>query len=744
MFLVAVDDQVPYWVYGNRQDNGTMRGPSTGPERTEGTRGVAAPEPNASGGRGRRGAAGGFGGDTAVTPPRRVGGAVPNDTTAQRMLGLRQPNDTAGRDTTRGQAGDAGQAFGGGGGFGFAAGTTWDHGIGGCESGFTLPDPTNPDVVWASCYGNTVTRWDANTKTARSVAPWRHTLDSPPQELKYRCHWTPPLAIDPFDHNTVYYGCQVVFKTSDKGQSWKVISPDLSTRDPSRVVSSGGIVEDNLGQFYGEVVFAIAPSEIPRGLIWAGTNDGKIWYTRDGGATWNDVTKNVAGLPAWGTVRKIEPSHFDPATAYVAVDVHMMDDRRPYVYKTTDYGKTWKNVTGDLPNDHPLSYVMAVAENPNRRGMLFAGTGHGFFYSLDDGAHWTQFQDGLPAAPVSWIAIPDKRWHDVVVSTYGRGIYLLRDVAPLELKDRVVAGAPVTLYPPRVGYREARGGRADISFSLAQATPKPVTVEILDSLGTVIRSLQVPTRAGMNRATWDLRYEPPKRPELRTVALENPHIWEEPRFRNQRTRPITHWGIQQPQSQGPLALPGRYTVRLTVDSGSRPQTQPLRVIKDTKITTSAADLAASTRAQIRIRDDIDSAVAMINKLETMRKQIEDQRTAAAGKADVVASLDALEKKMLDVELQLVSKSDLNSDDKYYVERYRVYMNLIWLSGEVGSGAGDVAGGAEYAPTEASLATLADIEKDLSTARSAYARLMSQDVPAFNKAMQGKIANIAER
>jgi hypothetical protein len=343
---------------------------------------------------------------------------------------------------------------------------------------------------------------------------------------------------------------------------------------------------------------------------------------------------------------------------------------------------------------------------------------------------------------VSWIATPNKRWHDVVVSTYGRGVYVLRDIAPLEHKDRVVASAPVTLYPPRVGYREARSGRADITFSLAQATPRPVTLDILDSAGAVIRTLRVPTRAGVNRTTWDLRYEPPKAPELRTVALENPHIFEEPRFRNQQTRPITHWGIQQPQSQGPLALPGRYTVRLTVDSSARPQTQPLTIIKDSELASSPADLAASTRAQLRIRNDIDSAVAMINRLETMRKQIDDQRKAAAGKADVLASLDALEKKMLDVELQLVSKSDLNSDDKYYVEKYRVYMNLIWLSGEVGSGAGDVAGGAEYRPTDASLATLADIEKDLAAAKAAYVRLMNTDVPEFNRTMQGKIAAIA--
>ncbi len=173
-----------------------------------------------------------------------------------------------------------------------------------------------------------------------------------------------------------------------------MISPDLSTKDPSRIVFSGGVVGDNLGQFYGEVVFAIAPSEIQRGLIWAGTNDGKVWNTRDGGATWNDLTKNITGLPAWGTVRRIEPSRFDAGTAYVAYDFHLMDDRKPYLYKTTDFGRTWTNISGALPTGHPLDYVMTVAENPNRKGMIFVGTGHGFFYSLDDGKTLHAVQGG--------------------------------------------------------------------------------------------------------------------------------------------------------------------------------------------------------------------------------------------------------------------------------------------------------------------------------------------------------------
>ena len=731
-YHVAVDNQVPYWVYSNMQDDGTMRGPSTAPEGGAGGRGGrgggrGAADSTGRGGRSGRGAGrGGRGAPARDTAARVIAAGAPR---GRGGLGARP--DTASADSAAGGGRGGVSLFGGS--------STWDHGLGGCESGFTLPDPTDPNIVWASCYGNEVTRYDHTVKRARSVSPWIHTLDSPPNTLKYRCHWTPPLAIDPFDHNTVYYGCQVVFKTSNGGQSWSVISPDLSTRDSTRIVSSGGIVEDNLGQFYGEVVFAIAPSEIQRGLIWAGTNDGQLWYTRDGGTNWTNVTKNMAGLPAWGTIRKIEPSHFDAATAYVAIDVHMMDDRKPYIYKTTDFGQTWTNITSDLPASHPLDYVMAVTENPNRKGMLFAGTGHGFYYSLDDGSHWTQFKAGLPQTAVSWIVVP-KLWHDVVVSTYGRGIFILKDIAPLERAGEI-ADADVVLYPPHPGYRQARTGRADVTFALKQSSPRPARVEILDSAGTVVRTLQSPTRAGYNRVVWDLRYDLPHVVALRTPAPDNPHIFEEPRFRNRPTRPITHWGIQGAQTGGPLAVPGRYTVRVTVNGTT--ETQPLVVLKDPEITTSDADLAASTQAQVRVRNGLTASADLVNRLEVMRKQIIDQQRANAEKPDVVSALKDLDARMMNVELMLVSRSDLESDDKYYVEPFKVYMAFIWLNGVVGTGAGDVAGGADYPPTESALEWLGSLEKDLAAAKAAYKTLVETDLTSFNKSMDGKIPAITE-
>jgi photosystem II stability/assembly factor-like uncharacterized protein len=651
MYHVAVDNRVPYNVYSNMQDDGTMRGPVTERELLPG---------------------------------------------------------------------------------GYFTGAMWEHHLGGCESGFTIPDPADPDVVWATCYGNKVTRYDARTKVARSVAPWKITLDSPPNDAKYRCHWTAPIAIDPFDHNRVLYGCQVILETTNAGQSWRPISPDLSTNDPSRIVSSGGIVGDNLGQFYGEVVFAIAPSEVQKGLIWAGTNDGQVWLTRDGGTEWTNVTKKIAGMPAWGTITRIEPSHFDAGTAYIAVDVHLMDNRDPFIYKTADFGQTWKKLSDGLPAGHPLAYVRSVAESPNRKGLLFAGTGHGFYYSLDDGAHWTELQTGLPRAPVSWIAT-QKAYHDVVVSTYGRGLYVLDDVSPLEQMAADQSQAPVRLFTPRPTYRYTDGGQALVNFSLAAAPKDPIKLEILDAQGAVIRTLNPPAQTGLNRVRWDLRYEGPHLVELRATPPENSYLFDEPRFRGQHTRPVTHWGLED-AGAGPWANPGKYTVRLTVDG--RALSAALEILRDPKIAGTDADLAASLKLQLRIREDITETADMVNQIEIVRRELEEvQRGLRAGKNQDAALKDvaAVMDKLVAVEDRLLEPAARLSDDKYFQQAYRVYMNLLWLNGEVGPGAGDVAGGFDFRPTDTSVAVLETIEKNLADARVAYRAVMDNDVPAYWKA-----------
>ncbi len=690
MYHVAVDDRTPYWVYSNRQDDGTMRGPSDRPFIV----------PNVPSYYSGYGVGTGVPGGGAAPEPRAPSLFTPPFGTVRPEVG-------------------------------------WEGGLGGCESGFTIPQPDDHDIVWATCYGNKVTRYDARTGVARTVSPWQMTLDSPPDQIKYRCHWTPPLAIDPFDPHTVYYGCQVIFKTTNDGQSWSVISPDLSTRDSSRITASGGLHADNLGQFYGELVFAIAPSSAQKGLIWAGTNDGKVWYTSDGGGHWNDVTANIPGMPAWGTVRKIEPSVFDAATAYVAVDAHLVGDRAPYVFRTTDMGKSWTKISAGLPSDSPLSYVMSFAENPNRRGMLFAGTGHGFYYSLNDGGKWTHFDRGLPAAPVSWIT-PQKLYHDVVISTYGRGLFVLRDIATLEQSDSIPANADAFLYQPRSAIRHPRSGSAEFLYELKATPRKPLQLQILDSRDSVISTLQAASHVGLNRVEWDLMYEGPRQVALRTTAPDNPHIWEEGPYVGKESRPVVHWGIEGPQRRGPIAAPGDYTVRLKVGDSS--YTRKFSVVMDPAIQSSAADLVASTDVQITIRSMIDTTVDMINRIEKMREQVEKQLPGAAG--DAATALRSIDSTMLATEYRLIARANLQSDDKFYVERPAIYMQLLWLSGEVGLGAGDVAGGADYKPTDESLEWLKELQSSLAAAKTSFTKLVSQDVPEFNRRMQGKVEAIA--
>jgi photosystem II stability/assembly factor-like uncharacterized protein len=688
MYHVAVDDQIPYYFYSNMQDDGNMRGPS-----------------------------------------------VPLDSHE----------------------------------------TGWDRHMGGCESGFTVPDTTDPNVVWATCYGNTVTRWDARFKQAHSVSPWKHTLDSPPNGLKYRCHWTPPLAIDPFDHNTVYYGCQVIFKTTNGGQSWSVASPDLSTQDPAHLAPSGGIVGDNLGQFYGEVVFAIALSKIQKGLIWAGTNDGQLWYTRDAAATWTNVTKHLAGLPPLGTITSIAPSNFDPAVAYVSIDLHLADNREPFVYKTADFGKTWKRISSNLPN-HALSYVRTVTEDPDCAGLLFAGTGNGLYYSLDDGGHWTLLRTGLPAAPVTW-AVVQPKFHDLVVSTYGRGLYILDDITPLEQMAKHRSDAPVVLFEPRGAYRFVRGPEAKLNFSLKTGPKDDVQLEILDSQGRAVRKLEAKAKdlvAGINRVNWDLRFDSPRVIALRTVAPDNSHIWEEPRFRDADSRPITHWG-SKPAEVGPIVAPGTYSVRLKVDG--HPYSQPLTVLADPRSPGSDADIELSVKTLLRIRDDISRVSDTVNQIEWLRKQLEvvesmlrppkkrdkpapiiveegdelDPEPAEAPaiilneaqerqKKELLTAAEDLDKQLQAVESRLVSQALRNSDDKYFVEPYGAYLNLIWLNAEVGTGGGDVAGSADFAPTETQLDLLKTLEDDVALVESDYQKILHNGLPPFDQALER--ANLA--
>ncbi len=320
------------------------------------------------------------------------------------------------------------------------------------------------------------------------------------------------------------------------------------------------------------------------------------------------------------------------------------------------------------------------------------------------------------AARAGFLGYSAEKMHDLVVSTYGRGIWILDDITPLEQMARGVgADTSVSLFQPRPAVRLLGGGRAFVNYQLKSAPKSPVRAEVLNEKGEVVRELRASSRDGLNRVQWDLHYDPPALIELRTTPPDNPQIWEEPRFRGQETRPITHWGAAQAQV-GPVAAPGKYKVKITVDGET--YTQDFEIARDPGATGSNADLEAQVNFQLRIRADINSVSATVNLIEAMRKQIEVTQkrfTGDASKAALLKSMSDMDQKLQDVEYKLVSKALTYSDDKYFIAAYKIYFDLIWLNGEVGTGAGDVAGGANYAPTDTAKELLAMIEKDLAAA-----------------------------
>ncbi|HEX6533021.1 MAG TPA: hypothetical protein VF041_00405 [Gemmatimonadaceae bacterium] len=708
MYHVAVDDRVPYYVYGNEQDYYSVRGPSNS----------------------------------------RQGRSIPS--------------------------------------------TLWQT-TAGCESGFSVPDPVDTNIVWGTCYAGGVARFDLSTGHEQSVDPWPDkSLDAPGDSLRYRWNWTMPLAISPHDHNTVYVGSQYVHRTTDGGRHWSVISPDLTTNDTAKLGSSGGLSPDNLGVEYFSTLFAIAESPVAAGVIWAGSNDGLVHVTRDGGAHWTDVTPPRKLLPKWGTISNIEPSRWDAGAAYISVDFHQVNDRDPYIFATRDYGRTWRRITNGIPRS-VFSYVHVVREDPKRRGMLYAGTENGVYLSLDDGAHWQRLRTNLPPAPVVWMAVQE-RFDDLVVGTSGRGVWILDDLAPLRGVDSARTG-DAHLFAPRPAYRfidvnrmktdpndqsagrnppygaiitywlkrgkdtttapAAGAARGDTTASPGDTTRRAgadssraardsVAITIRDEHGRVVRKLHGPARSGLNRAAWDLRWEKTTEVALRTTPPGHPHIWEEKRFVGKRTRPVVHYGIDEPKL-GPLVAPGRYTVDIEVRGAH--YTQPVTVLRDPHTAGSDADVQAAARFALEIHDEIDTTVAAINRIERVRKQLEELRDMYGRDSTmkpILAQAKALDGKLGAVEDQLLQPVLKEDDPKTYRAPMRVYTKLLFLEGVAGSGAGDVGGNPDFAPTAPELEVNEQLKQRLAAALGELRKVMEQDVPEFNHVVAARAVPVVGR
>ena len=535
----------------------------------------------------------------------------------------------------------------------------WHH-VGGGESGWATPDPTDPNIVWSSASGSgmvggIVVRYEEDRRQYRHVEVWPEQSRGAARDVRFRFVWDAPIHISPHDNETVYVGSQHVHRTRNGGQSWEVISPDLTWDDESRQMLSGGLTGDNIGVEYAGTVFGITESPIEPGMIWAGTNDGKLHLTRDAGENWTEVTGNMPGMPEWGAVRSIAASRYDVCTAYVAVDGHQVNVRDPHVFRTRDCGESFDRIVAGIPPSM-LSYTKVIAEDPKRPGLLYVGTENALYVSFDDGEGWQPLQNNLPHAPVSGIVIQE-HFNDLVVGTYGRGFWILDDLAPIQqMTPEVMASGshlfelrdayrfrPIT--PPSVPYSDPTEGRdpeygASINYWLGQSASSAPTVEIVDVDGDVVRTLTGTNHAGVNRIHWDLRDEPNGPIRLLTSPLYADHIM------------VDEEGRAAPGGAriSILMPPGRYTVRLSVDGETHEQ--PLTVIKDPHSAGSEADIRAQVAFLREVREDVVRAGEAVRRAEAVRVQLATAKRFAEDDA-LLESIESVEDGLVELQMEMV-------------------------------------------------------------------------------------------
>lgn len=613
-------------------------------------------------------------------------------------------------------------------------GLAYFEGAGGCEDAQTIADPTDPNIVWSGCDNGRIFRMDYRTGMVRDVSPWPVTsYGAAPATMKYRWDWDTPMTISPHDHNKVYVGAQVVFETTNGGQSWKVISPDLTTNDKSHQQNSGGLTSDNLTTYDGSTLYAIAESPVKAGVIWTGSDDGQINVTKDGGLHWTNVTKNIPNLPPWGTVWSVAPSHFDAGTAYAAINLQHQGDFDALVYKTTDYGASWKLITADVPKGVNSS-AHIIVEDPVRKGMLYLGTDNALYVTLDDGGHWMHLRNNLPPAPVYWMQV-QPTFNDLVIGTHGRGVFILDDVTPLREWD-AAQGKDIDLVKPRPAYRFRQTGDsresepgghvttenppygADINFYLKNADSVQITVT--GAGGAVIRTLNERGQAGLNRVWWDLRYDPGLSITMLTPPLDAP--WAPAR------RNYAAYNTRIPPA-GPIVPPGTYTVR--VKAGSLTASAPLTVLPDPHSTGTLAGIRAQVAFARETQAEANEAARMINHLEQLRRQVEDAESSLGGNASALQAAKDFDAKLSGVEGKLIDVHNTGPSEDAFRNPVQLYERLSWMIGPTVGTPGSGSGGADMPPTAQQIAVNNEFKQQLAQIAAEVKQLIAQGVPALN-------------
>ena len=656
----------------------------------------------------------------------------------------------------------------------------WQPTSGG-ESGYIVADPRNPEVVYGGSYGGLLTRVDHETGLIRDVNPWPDDpMGHGAADLQYRFQWNYPILFSPNDPKTLYAAAQVLFKSGDGGQSWQVISPDLTRNDRSKQAPSGGpITKDNTSVEYYDTIFTVAESPMEPGVLWAGSDDGLVHVSRDGGKSWQNVTPK--GIPEWIQINAIDASPFVKGGAYVAATMYKSDDLRPYLYKTADYGASWTRIDAGID---PLHFTRVVRADPERRGLLYAGTERGIYVSFDDGGRWQPLQLNLPIVPVTDLTIKEG---DLVAATQGRGFWVLDDLSPLRAlaANAVAAGAKAYLYPPAPAYRLWTGGGGPpervlqgvgqnpptgvvIDYYLKEAPPadqaKQAKLEILTQDGKVIRTFQgkpaegdkkpeprnmenglaaadTPAPAGVSAerpqpATAKGEEtageekgqgeEEERQPKIPTEAGLNRFTWDMTWPAARRFPGLILWNNELVE---PLAVPGRYQARLTI--GGETLAQPLEIRKDPHSQASQQDLEAQFQFLQEIRDKLDETHEAVRRIRDVRSQL-DGLKKLLGKDDAMKPvLDAakdLDKKMTEVEEALYQTKNKSRQDPL---NFPVRLNDK-LNGVAGSSAlGD------DRPTDQAVRVKNELTAAIDTQLAKLRTLWDGDLARFNQLAREK-------
>jgi photosystem II stability/assembly factor-like uncharacterized protein len=609
--------------------------------------------------------------------------------------------------------------------------------VGGGEGGYIAPDPSDANIVYAGDILGSVNRFNWRTGESQNISPapgLSFGRDISHRNLRFT--WTSPLVFSPQDPHTLYLGAQMLLQTRDRGMSWQAISPDLTGAEAGAGASGPLDTGNAMQRGYG-VIYTIAPSPVSAGMIWVGTDSGRIQLTRDGGKTWQKVTP--AGLAPWSKISLIDASPFDAGTAYAAVDRHRLDDFRPYIYRTRDYGRTWTEISDGIAGD---AYVHAVREDPGRKGLLFAGTETGVYVSFDDGGHWQSLQLNLPVSPIHDLVI---HGNDLVAATHGRSFWILDDITPLRQLSAGFADADARLFRPAAALRvrgnenrdtplppETPAGKnppdgAILDYYLKSAPAGPVVLEIADAQGKVVRRYstnevpppvnvaelrfpaywvqkpQVPGKsAGENRFVWDLRYPAP--PTLFHEYSMAAVVGETP------TEP-----------RGPLALPGTYEVRLTANGQT--YRQPLQVKEDPRVATGRADLERQLELELRITDNLSRDMSAYQQADAVRKQLQAAQKEAAGKARFARLATAVA--ALDGKIAALAGGTPMPGGK---------ATLASLNGTLASALNAVES-ADAAPTQQAYALVQTAEGSLQALLADWQRMQQQDLAALNRQLR---------